>query len=122
MIDRDRLGKLLERERSSYRERHPHSRAAYQAAAASLLGSVPMTWMNLAAGGFPVALAEARGARLTDLDGHEYLDLCLGDTAAMAGHSPEPVVQPPGPAESVWVSSLISSTPWRRVSSRTPAR
>ena len=93
MIDRDRLGKLLERERSSYRERHPRSRAAYQAAAASLLGSVPMTWMNMTAGGFPVALAEARGARLTDLDGHEYLDLCLGDTAAMAGHSPEPVVR-----------------------------
>jgi glutamate-1-semialdehyde 2,1-aminomutase len=93
VIDRDRLGKLLERERSSYRERHLRSRAAYQAAAASLLGGVPMTWMNMAAGGFPVALAEARGARLTDLDGHEYLDLCLGDTAAMAGHSPEPVVR-----------------------------
>jgi glutamate-1-semialdehyde 2,1-aminomutase len=93
VIDRDRVGKLLARERSSYRERHPRSRAAYQAAAASLLGSVPMTWMNMAAGGFPVALAEARGARLTDLDGHEYLDLCLGDTAAMAGHSPEPVVR-----------------------------
>lgn len=92
-IDRDRLAKLTERERATFQARHPRSRAAYRAAAGSLFGGVPMTWMNLAAGGFPVYLAEARGARVTDLDGHQYVDLCLGDTAAMAGHSPEPVVE-----------------------------
>jgi glutamate-1-semialdehyde 2,1-aminomutase len=52
VIDRDRLGKLLERERASFRERHPRSHAAYQAAAGSLFGGVPMTWMNMAAGDF----------------------------------------------------------------------
>jgi glutamate-1-semialdehyde 2,1-aminomutase len=52
-----------------------------------------MTWMNKAPGGFPVYLARARGAQVIDLDGHRYVDLCLGDTAAMAGHSPEPVVR-----------------------------
>ena len=51
-----------------------------------------MTWMNKAAGRFPVYLAEARGATVVDLDGHRYVDLCLGDTAAMAGHSPEATV------------------------------
>ena len=93
MIDRDRLAGLLGRERDRFLERHPRSRAAYRAAGASLLGGVPMTWMNKAAGGFPVYLAEARGATVTDLDGHRYVDLCLGDTAAMAGHSPEPTVR-----------------------------
>ena len=39
-------------------------------------------------GGFPVFVAEAHGARFTDVDGHEYVDFCLGDTGAMAGHSP----------------------------------
>jgi glutamate-1-semialdehyde 2,1-aminomutase len=92
VIDRDRLAGLLGRERERYAERHPRSRAAYRDAAASLLGGVPMTWMNKAAGRFPVYLAEARGATVTDLDGHRYLDLCLGDTAAMAGHSPAPTV------------------------------
>ena len=48
-----------------------------------------MTWMNKNAAGFPLYLAGADGARVTDLDGHEYVDLCLGDTGAMAGHSPE---------------------------------
>ncbi len=43
-------------------------------------------------GGFPVYLAEARGARVRDVDGNEYVDFCLGDTGAMAGHSPEPTM------------------------------
>jgi glutamate-1-semialdehyde 2,1-aminomutase len=93
VIDRDRLAGLLGRERDRFLARHPRSRAAYRAAGTSLLGGVPMTWMNKAAGGFPVYLAEARGATVTDLDGHRYVDLCLGDTAAMAGHSPEPTVR-----------------------------
>jgi len=45
------------------------------------------------AGGFPVYQAAAHGARLTDLDGHELIDFCLGDTGAMAGHSPAPVAE-----------------------------
>ena len=49
-----------------------------------------MTWMNKASGGFPLYLASARGARVTDIDGHSLTDFSLGDTAAMAGHSPPP--------------------------------
>ena len=51
-----------------------------------------MTWMNKAAGRFPMYLSGARGSRVTDIDGHDYVDFALGDTGAMAGHSPEPVV------------------------------
>ncbi|GAA2342357.1 transaminase [Dactylosporangium salmoneum] len=91
MIDRDRLGALLRRERAAFAAGNPRSAAEY-AQAGNLFGRVPMTWMNKKAAGFPLYLAEARGARVTDLDGHEYADFCLGDTAAMAGHSPEPVV------------------------------
>ena len=43
-------------------------------------------------GGFPLALDRARGNRVTDVDGHEYVDLAMGDTGAMAGHSPQPTV------------------------------
>jgi glutamate-1-semialdehyde 2,1-aminomutase len=92
-LDRGRLAALLARERDAFAQRHPRSRAAYRQAAGSLLGNVPMTWMNKAAGGFPVYLAEARGASVTDLDGHRYADFCLGDSGAMAGHSPPPTVQ-----------------------------
>lgn len=91
MVDRTRLAQLLTRERATYAERHPRSAAAY-ASADHLFGRVPMTWMNKNAGGFPVQLDTAAGARVTDVDGHAYVDFCLGDTAAMAGHSPAPVV------------------------------
>ena len=90
-IDRVRLGVLTERERGTFAERNPRSAAAH-ARAGNLFGRVPMTWMNKTAAGHPVYAGRARGARLTDIDGHEYVDFCLGDTAAMAGHSPAPVV------------------------------
>ena len=40
------------------------------------------------AGGHPVYVAAASGATVVDVDGNEYADFCLGDTGAMAGHSP----------------------------------
>lgn len=51
-----------------------------------------MTWMNKWSGGYPLYLDRARGNRVTDVDGNEYVDFALGDTGAMAGHSPEPTV------------------------------
>jgi glutamate-1-semialdehyde 2,1-aminomutase len=87
MIDRERLGALLRRERAAFAARNPRSAEEY-AKAKHLFGRVPMTWMNKNAAGFPLYLATARGATLTDVDGHEYTDFCLGDTAAMAGHAP----------------------------------
>ncbi|MES9525185.1 transaminase [Streptomyces capoamus] len=91
-MDRARLHALLARESAEAERRNPRSRAAY-ARADHLFGRVPMTWMNKTAGGFPRYLAEARGARVTDVDGHTYVDFCLGDTGAMAGHSPAPVAE-----------------------------
>jgi glutamate-1-semialdehyde aminotransferase len=90
-VDRARLAALAARERAAFGQRNPKSAAAY-ADARHLFGQVPMTWMNKTAAGFPVYVATARGAQVTDIDGHEYVDFCLGDTGAMAGHSPAPVV------------------------------
>lgn len=92
-VDRARLGLLLARERSRYAQEHPRSRTAFQEARSSLLGGVPMTWMSKWPGGFPVYLANARGAHVTDIDGKEYVDFCLGDTGAMTGHSPHATVR-----------------------------
>src|SRR4051794_3610774 len=92
-VDPSRVRGLLTRERTAYRDGHPASHAAWVEGQRHLLGGVPMTWMLKAAGGFPVFLAGAHGARVRDIDGHEYVDFSLGDTGAMAGHSPEPVVE-----------------------------
>lgn len=90
-FDRTRLEALLAEEVASYRALHPASAALYEAGE-HLFGRVPMTWMNKWAGGFPLGLAGARGAKVTDLDGRSYVDLALGDTGAMAGHSAPAVV------------------------------
>jgi len=91
-IDRDRLASFSEREQQRFVSEHPRSRSLFEEGHRSLLGGVPMNWMSRWAGRFPVFVAEAEGARFTDVDGHEYVDLCLGDTGAMTGHSPPAAV------------------------------
>ena len=91
-IDRSRLEALVARESNTHLERNPASAALYEAGT-HLVGQVPMTWMNQWSGGFPLSLDRAWGNRIVDVDGHEYVDFALGDTAAMAGHSPTPTVE-----------------------------
>src|SRR5690242_21574873 len=90
-LDRTRLATLLERAQAAYTDSHPRSRTLF-AEADNLFGRVPMTWMNMWSGGFPLYLDRAHGNRVTDVDGHTYVDFALGDTGAMAGHSPAPTV------------------------------
>ncbi|HSJ22939.1 MAG TPA: transaminase [Nocardioidaceae bacterium] len=91
IIDRHRLTSLIERERATYTADHPTSAKLF-GEADHLFGRVPMTWMAMWSGGFPLYLDRATGNRITDVDGREYVDFALGDTGAMAGHSPRPTV------------------------------
>jgi glutamate-1-semialdehyde 2,1-aminomutase len=84
---------MIEREREEFARRHRRSRELHERARGSLLAGVPMSWMTMWAGGHPIYLDHAEGARLVDVDGNEYADFCLGDTGAMAGHSPAPVMR-----------------------------
>src|SRR5262249_49753138 len=88
MIDRAKLKELHTREEKRFIAEHPRSAEMYARDKDSLLGGVPMNWMKKWAGAFRVFVARAKGAHFTDVDGHEYVDLCLGDTGAMTGHSP----------------------------------
>jgi glutamate-1-semialdehyde 2,1-aminomutase len=87
-----RIQELLGRELETFADRHPRTRALHAHARESLLDGVPMNWMVKWAGPFPLFLESATGAHATCADGHDYVDLCLGDTGAMAGHGPAPVV------------------------------
>src|SRR6266480_706143 len=88
-IDRDLLGALIEGERRLFVETHAQSRALFADAKGVLLRGVPMSWMSEWQSPYPVYLKEARGAVLTDVDGNVYVDFCLGDTGALAGHGAE---------------------------------
>src|SRR6266853_1425171 len=91
MIDRSNLNELSRREERKFVDEHPKSAEMYARAKRSLLGGVPMNWMRKWAGAFPVFVARAKGAHFMDVDGRAYVDLCLGDTGAMTGHSPDVV-------------------------------
>jgi len=92
-VDRHRLASALERELALFRDRTPRSRALFERARAHLHDGVPMSWMVRWAGAHPLFVERASGARFTDVDGHEYVDLCLGDTGAMTGHAPPAAVE-----------------------------
>jgi glutamate-1-semialdehyde 2,1-aminomutase len=92
-IDRERLKILRKREEKLFVAEHPRSAALYKRAENSLFGGVPMNWMKKWAGAFPVFVQHAKGAHFWCVDGKEYVDLCLGDTGAMTGHSPDTVVE-----------------------------
>ena len=92
-LDRARLSTLLAREVAAFEAAHPRSRALHEQARGSLLAGVPMNWMVKWAGGFPVFVEAAQGAHFRCVDGHEYVDFCLGDTGAMTGHAPPATLQ-----------------------------
>ena len=87
MIDRDRLATLRSAEEDRFAELHPRSADLAAQARGPLLAGVPMPWMTRWPGRFPLFFESATGARLVDVDGIEYVDLCLGDTGAMTGHA-----------------------------------
>jgi glutamate-1-semialdehyde 2,1-aminomutase len=91
-LDRATLRRLKARELERFAAHHPKSRALHERASASMVGGVPMPWMARWPGGFPVYVQHASGSRIVDVDDHVYVDLCLGDTGAMGGHSPPAVV------------------------------
>ena len=84
---------MIETELERFRAAHPRCASLHDRARGSLFGGVPMPWMMLWAGGYPVAVREASGSRVVCEDGVEFIDLCLGDTGAMAGHSPPAVLE-----------------------------
>jgi glutamate-1-semialdehyde 2,1-aminomutase len=87
-IDDVRLARLFAVEAERFTVTHPRAAALAKRAGASLVGGVPMSWMQRWASPVPPYAVSARGAEITDADGHAYLDFALGDTAAMAGHAP----------------------------------
>ena len=92
-IDKERLSALAAREARRFVATRPRSKAALDRGAGVYLDGVPLHWMK----DWPMphlpVVSQAKGARITDIDGYEIDDFCLGDTGSMFGHSPEPVAR-----------------------------
>jgi glutamate-1-semialdehyde 2,1-aminomutase len=92
VINREHLKTVHKEEMERFVSRTPKSAALFEKAKEVMPSGVPMSWMSKWPGKYPLFVESAKGAHFIDVDGNEYIDLCLGDTGSMTGHSPKPTV------------------------------
>lgn len=92
-VDPARVAALHAAAVRTFEQQRPRSRTLHERAARSMPGGVPMSWMVKWPGPWPTFVERAQGAHFTCVDGIDHVDLCLGDTGAMTGHSPGPTVR-----------------------------
>ena len=85
-LDPISLQAMLDAEQALFAQTHPRSRTAFEAGQRHYLYGAPSHWMRRWAGGFPPVVKRAQGAHLECVDGHDYVDFCLGDSGGMCGH------------------------------------
>jgi len=84
-IDRERVTRLRNREEDAYRARTPRSAQLYERARASLPLGVASSFQAYEP--YPLFMTDARGSRITDADGNEYIDFDMAFGVLAAGHS-----------------------------------
>ncbi|MDP4893400.1 MAG: aspartate aminotransferase family protein [Cypionkella sp.] len=89
----DRLAGLHLRESNRFAQTRPKAKAALLAGADAFLDGVPLHWMRDWSMPHLPLIAKAKGARITDIDGYQIDDFCLGDTGSMFGHAPPAVAK-----------------------------
>ncbi|MFL6677319.1 MAG: aspartate aminotransferase family protein [Burkholderiaceae bacterium] len=92
-LDATRLARFAAAERERFVAANPRSQALAERSARHWLMGSPLHWMNDWSTPFALHVAQASGCHVTDVDGHERVDFCLGDTGAMFGHASPPVVE-----------------------------
>jgi glutamate-1-semialdehyde 2,1-aminomutase len=83
---------MLTREEALFIQRNPNSKRLSEDATKNWLKGVPMHWMVDWGTPFPLFVTKAQGVDVADADDNSYIDFCLGDTGAMFGHAPKPVM------------------------------
>ena len=88
-IDRERIAELTEQQMKKLAERTPESKRLYERALKVMPGGVPSSFQ--VNDPWPVYLERGTGARVWDVDGHEYVDFHNGFGVMAIGHG-NPVV------------------------------
>ena len=89
----EKAREMVAREAPLYEQLRPRSKDMFANPAPGFYDQVPQHWMRDWPMPFPFAVAGASGSTLTDIDGNTLVDFCLGDTGAMFGHAPRPIVE-----------------------------
>jgi glutamate-1-semialdehyde 2,1-aminomutase len=84
-IDRLRITELRDREEAAYRSRTPRSAELNDRARRALPLGVASSFQAYAP--YPLFMTDARGSRISDADGNEYVDFDMAFGVLAAGHS-----------------------------------
>ncbi|MDP9273529.1 MAG: aspartate aminotransferase family protein [Chloroflexota bacterium] len=84
-LSRERLRRIAEREEASYRDRTPKSAALHARAREAMPLGVASSFQ--AYDPYPLFMTDARGSRIRDADGNEYIDFDMAFGVLAAGHS-----------------------------------
>lgn len=87
----ERIRVLYQEETRRYIERTPGSREMFERAKRVLPGGVSYTIRYFRP--YPVFIQKAKGPRVWDVDGNEYIDLWMGHGTHIMGHSPDLVIE-----------------------------
>jgi glutamate-1-semialdehyde 2,1-aminomutase len=88
-----RVKALKDAEDATFRDRHPRSAALMARGREVMPNGVPMAWLVGSYHHLPMWVAEGKGARFTDVDGHAYHDFNIADMSMFCGYAPEPLVR-----------------------------
>ena len=92
-VDRERVRRLKNAEDARFAAAHPRSAALMERGRQVMPNGVPMSWLVGSYHHLPMWVAEGRGARFTDVDGHTYHDFNIADMSMFCGYAPEPLVR-----------------------------
>ncbi len=95
-VDHELVRALKNAEDARFRDEHPRSHALRERARESMPNGVPMAWHMSSYHHEAPWVAEGRGARFTDVDGHTYHDFNIADLSMFCGYAPEPLVRAVG--------------------------
>jgi glutamate-1-semialdehyde 2,1-aminomutase len=92
-LDPERIASLKRREDAAFIAARPRSAELWARSKTSMPNGVPMSWLRTSYDHPPLFVAEGKGARFRDVDGHEYSDFNVADMSMFTGYAPEPVVE-----------------------------
>ena len=84
-VDRGRVAEIGAREEATYRDRTRRSAELFERAKGSLPLGVASSFQAYEP--YPLFMTDARGSRITDADGNEYIDFDMAFGVLAAGHS-----------------------------------
>ena len=92
-VDRERVRGLKIAEDARFAAEHPRSAALLARGREVMPNGVPMAWLVGSYHHLPMWVADGKGARFTDVDGHTYRDFNIADLSMFCGYAPEPLVR-----------------------------